>query len=67
LDTLAGYQTGANNRLLADGTYNYSYDDEGNRTYRTNIATGEVVEYTRDHRNRTRNGRWPEKGATIQE
>ncbi|MBM4092985.1 MAG: RHS repeat protein, partial [Planctomycetes bacterium] len=50
--TMTGYVTGANNRLLSDGTYNYSHDDEGNRISKTNIATGEVTEYSWDHRNR---------------
>ena len=43
--TMAGYATGTNNRLTTDGTYNFEYDAEGNRTKRTEIATGEVVEY----------------------
>jgi RHS repeat-associated protein len=50
--TNAGYQTGVNNQLLSDGVYNYSYDKEGNRTKRTNIATGEVTDYSWDYRNR---------------
>ncbi len=50
--TNTGYQTGSNNRLLSDGLYNYEYDNEGNRTKRTSIATGEVTEYTWDYRNR---------------
>jgi len=50
--TNTGYDTDANNRLASDGTYNYQYDDEGNRTKRTNIATGAVTEYTWDYRNR---------------
>jgi YD repeat-containing protein len=50
--TNAGYQTGQNNRLLADGTYSYTYDNEGNRTSRTNIATGEITQYTWDYHNR---------------
>ena len=28
--TMTGYSTGTGNRLLSDGTYNYTYDDEGN-------------------------------------
>jgi RHS repeat-associated protein len=48
----AGYQTGTNNQLLSDGTYTYAYDNEGNRTSRTNIATGEVTEYAWDYHNR---------------
>jgi len=50
--TLSGYSTGGNNQLLSDGTFNYAYDDEGNRLSKTNIATGELVEYSWDHRNR---------------
>jgi RHS repeat-associated protein len=48
----AGYVTGANNRLLTDGTYNYQYDKEGNRTKRIEIATGIVEESSWDYRNR---------------
>ncbi len=47
-----GFQTGVNNRLSTDGTFNYEYDAEGNRIRRTNIATGAVTEYDWDHRNR---------------
>jgi len=50
--TNPGYSTGSNNRLLSDGIYNYQYDGEGNRTVRTEIATGEVTEYSWDYRNR---------------
>ncbi|WP_419193218.1 RHS repeat domain-containing protein [Kolteria novifilia] len=50
--TPTDYDTGPNNQLLDDGVYTYAYDDEGNRTSRTEIATGEVTEYTWDHRNR---------------
>jgi RHS repeat-associated protein len=50
--TNAGNQTGGNNQLLTDGTYNYTYDDEGNRISRTAIATGIVTEYAWDYRNR---------------
>jgi RHS repeat-associated protein len=45
------YQTGANNQLLSDGTYNYSYDLEGNRTGRTRISDGQFTEYRYDQRN----------------
>ncbi len=44
--------TGTDNQTLADGTYNYAHDDEGDRTSRTEIATGAVTVYTWDHRNR---------------
>ena len=50
--TNTGYSTGTNNQLLSDGTFNYEYDDEGNRTKKTTIATSDYVEYSWDHRNR---------------
>ena len=46
------YVTGDHNLILDDGTYTYAYDNEGNRTRRVATATGEVTEYTWDHRNR---------------
>lgn len=48
----AGYATGVGNRLASEGTYQYTYDAEGNRLRRTHIASGEVIEYAWDHRNR---------------
>jgi RHS repeat-associated protein len=58
--TNPGYVTGANNRLLSDGKFNYEYDGEGNVISQTDILTGEVTLYTWDYRNRltnvTRNG-----------
>jgi YD repeat-containing protein len=50
--TNQGYATGDHNRLTSDGTYNYTYDNEGNVTSKTDISTSESVEYTWDHRNR---------------
>ena len=50
--TNTGYDTGDNNRLLSDGTYDYEYDAEGNRTKKTEISSGDYVEYAWDHRNR---------------
>ena len=47
-----GYVTGQGNRLLSDGKYNYGYDNEGNLTKQTDIATGKVQELTWDYRNR---------------
>ena len=41
-----------NNRLLNDKKFTYEYDNNGNRTKRTNIATGEILEYSWDYRNR---------------
>jgi RHS repeat-associated protein len=47
-----GYQIGTNNQLLADGQFTYEYDHEGNRTKRTEAATGKVTEYVWDYHNR---------------
>jgi YD repeat-containing protein len=46
------YEVGTNNRLTTDGTYDYEYDAEGNRTKKTDISSGDYVTYTWDHRNR---------------
>ena len=50
--TISGYTIGTNNQILSDGTYNYDYDAEGNRTRKTNIATGDYTVYEWDNRNR---------------
>lgn len=39
------------NRILSDGTSTYTYDLEGNRTSKTDIATGHKVEYSWNHAN----------------
>jgi len=50
--TNTGYSTSDNNQLTTDGTYNYTYDDEGNLVQRTSIADGSYVVYEWDYRNR---------------
>jgi len=50
--TMAGYVTGAGNRLLSDGVYNYTYDNEGNMLTKVRISDGERTEFTWDYRNR---------------
>ncbi len=54
--TMTGYTIGTNNRLTSDGTFNYTYDNEGNRSTRTRIsgaaADDYLTEYTWDHHNR---------------
>lgn len=49
---MPGYVTGTGNRLLSDGTHNYTYDDEGNTLTKVRISDGERTEYTWDYRNR---------------
>ena len=44
--------TGTHNQVQNDGTYTYDYDNEGNQIRRTEIATGDVTEYSWDYRNR---------------
>jgi RHS repeat-associated protein len=48
----AAYTTGANNRILSDGTSTYAYDAEGNITRITTIATGAYRDLQWDYRNR---------------
>lgn len=43
---------GANNQILSDGQFNYTYDREGNLATKSNIATGVVTTYNYDFRNR---------------
>ena len=40
-----GYQTGADNRLMSDGTFTYQYDKDGNRTVRTRISSVSAADY----------------------
>ncbi len=49
---MSGYDVDPNNQLYSDGTYNYTYDDEGNRLTRTKISNGYVTRYEWDFRNR---------------
>ncbi|MEX2558485.1 MAG: RHS repeat-associated core domain-containing protein [Pirellulales bacterium] len=50
--TMAGYSTGTGNRLLSDGVYNYTHDNEGNLTVQVRISDSQRTEFTWDHRNR---------------
>lgn len=47
-----GYSVDDNNLTTSDGTYNYDYDDEGNRITKTDISSGSYATYTWDYRNR---------------
>jgi RHS repeat-associated protein len=48
----SGFTTGTNNQTTAGLGFTFVYDDEGNRTNKTETSTGKVEEYTWDHRNR---------------
>ncbi|MBU6172524.1 MAG: hypothetical protein KGQ60_01900 [Planctomycetes bacterium] len=48
----SGFTTGTNNQTTAGLGFTFVYDDEGNRTSKTETSTGKVEEYTWDHRNR---------------
>jgi len=50
--TGGSYSVDPNNQLASDGTYNYTYDAEGNRLTRTKISNDHVTRYEWDHRNR---------------
>ena len=43
---------GQDNQILSDGTWNYSYDADGNRIGKVNIADGDAWVYTYDDANR---------------
>ena len=50
--TTAGNVTNAGNQLTADATHSYQYDDNGNLTRKTLLATGTYAQYTYDAENR---------------
>lgn len=62
---MAGHTVDPNNRLVSDGTYNYEYDDEGNRTAKVTIATSARTEYTWDYRNRLTKITFKNSGGTV--
>ena len=39
---------GPANRLLSDGTFDYTYDDEGSLITKTEVASGDVTQYAYD-------------------
>jgi RHS repeat-associated protein len=50
--TIAGNVTNAGNQLTADATHAYQYDDNGNLTRKTLLATGNYTQYSYDPENR---------------
>ena len=62
----SGYTIATNNRTTADPGFTYAYDDQGNRTSRTETSTGKVTEYSWDHRNRLTTVRdRPSSGGSV--
>jgi RHS repeat-associated protein len=65
----ATYTTTSNNRLTNDGTFTYTYDDEGNRLTRVRIsgaaADDKTVEYTWDYRNRLEKVTFKRNDGTV--
>ena len=47
-----GGDVGENNQILADNDFDFDYDAEGNLIAKLEIVTGNVTEYSYDHRNR---------------
>jgi YD repeat-containing protein len=50
--TTGGSVTNAGNQLTADATHSYQYDDNGNLTRKTLLATGNYTQFTYDAENR---------------
>jgi YD repeat-containing protein len=50
--TAGGSVVNAGNQLTADATHSYQYDDNGNLTRKTFLATGNFTQYTYDAENR---------------
>ncbi|MBI4001157.1 MAG: hypothetical protein HY348_05170 [Nitrospira defluvii] len=50
--TTGGSVVNAGNQLTADANYTYQYDDNGNLTRKTLLATGNYTQYTYDPENR---------------
>ncbi len=44
--------TGPNNQLVRDANFAYVYDNEGNLVTKTSLSSGEITQFTYDHRNR---------------
>ncbi len=67
--TGGGYVVGQANELLSDGTWNFTYDAEGNETKKVNIATGVTWTYGYDNANEmTKAQKWtadPAHGGTL--
>ena len=63
--TGGSYTTTTNNRTTSDGTYDYQYDDEGNRTRKTEISSSDYQTYEWDYRNRLIGVEFYDSGDTL--
>jgi RHS repeat-associated protein len=65
--TNSGDTTTTNNELTSDGTYDYTYDADGNLITQTTIATGATENFTWDYRNRLTEITYKTAGGTTTE
>src|SRR5207248_1031610 len=63
--TMSGYHTGPDNQMSTDGTWNYSYDAEGNVVTKTKIIGGETWTYSYDTLNHLTNATDKTSGGTV--
>src|SRR5262249_39657676 len=61
---MTGYTTGTGNRLTSDGTYSYTYDNEGNTLTKSASGSGET-DYTWDYRNRLTDVKVKNSSGTV--
>jgi RHS repeat-associated protein len=62
--SMTGYTTGTGNRLTSDGTYSYTYDNEGNMLTKSASGSGET-DYTWDYRNRLTDVKVKNSSGTV--
>ncbi len=62
---MTGYTVTTGNRLTSDGTFNYTYDDEGNVLTQTKISNSDKFEFTWDYRNRLTKVVLKNSGGTV--
>ncbi|MGH7193808.1 MAG: hypothetical protein ACREJM_09785, partial [Candidatus Saccharimonadales bacterium] len=67
--TMTGYQVAAGNEIASDGTFNYQFDGEGNRTLRTRISNASASDYQTkffyDYRNRLTDEEYFNNSGTL--
>src|SRR5205085_9775490 len=64
--TMSGYTSGTDNRLTSDGTYNYTYDNEGNVLTKPRLSDGQQTVDTWDYRKRLTDVQVKNSGGTVQ-